>query len=190
MDIRKGQYTAFVGVSGSGKTTVLKLLLGLYRLDGGEMYIRDVHGVERPLDASWRTMFAYVPQGNHIFTGSVREAVTFGSPDGTEGEERLWKTLSVACADSFVRELSQGLDTELGERGSGLSEGQMQRLAIARAIYSQNPILILDEATSALDPETERRMLQNLRTRIERTVILVTHRPAALEFCDVTVKFG
>ena len=190
MDIRKGEYTAFVGASGSGKTTVLKLLLGLYRLDGGEMYVRDMQGTERPLDASWRTMFAYVPQGNHIFTGSVREAVTFGSPDETEGEERLWETLSVACADGFVRELPRGLDTELGERGSGLSEGQMQRLAIARAIYSRNPILILDEATSALEPETERRLLQNLRTRIERTVILVTHRPAALEFCDVTVKFG
>ncbi len=189
MEIQKGQYVAFMGTSGYGKTTVIKLLLGLFQLQDGKIYLKDDCGNEQALDASWRGLFAYVPQGNFLFSGTIREAVTFGQAADTSRDEALWRALSIACADDFIRKLPQGLDTELGERGAGLSEGQMQRIAIARAIYAEYPILIFDEATSALDQGTERRLLQNLRSMTDHTVILVTHRTAALEICDATVAF-
>ena len=129
----------------------------------------------------YRGLFAYVPQGNRIFSGTVREAVTFGD-EGVKDEE-IWQALDVAAAD-FVRELPEGLDTLLGERGAGLSEGQLQRLAIARAVLSGHPILLLDEATSALDEATEGRLLENLRRMTDRTVLIVTHRPRVREACD------
>ena len=188
-EIQKGQYVAFMGTSGYGKTTVIKLLLGLFQLQDGKIYLKDDCGNEQVLDASWRGLFAYVPQGNFLFSGTIREAITFGQAADTSHDEALWRALSIACADDFIRKLPQGLDTELGERGAGLSEGQMQRIAIARAIYSECPILIFDEATSALDQGTERRLLQNLRSMTNHTVILVTHRTAALEICDAAVEF-
>ena len=106
-----------------------------------------------------------------------------------QNDERIHQALRKACADDFVAELDGGIDTLLGERGTGLSEGQMQRIAIARAIYSESPILLLDEATSALDADTEKMLLQNLRNMTDKTVVIVTHRPAALEICDRVIDF-
>ena len=119
-------------------------------LDKGQRYLkaRTAAGpAEYPLTAAWRGLFAYVPQGNQLMSGTIREIVAFGEPAAMRQEQRLWRALEVACADGFVRELEHGLDTALGEHGSGLSEGQMQRIAIARAVFSERPVLILDECT-------------------------------------------
>ena len=187
LEIRKGEYVAFCGPSGCGKSTVLKLLMCLYSLDEGQRYLLTRQG-ELPLTSGWRGLFSYVPQGNQLMSGTVREVVTFGDPEKMRQEEQIRKALKVACAE-FLDELPAGLDTLLGERGAGLSEGQMQRIAIARAIFSDRPVLLLDEATSALDEETELRLLDNLRSMTDKTVILVTHRPAALEIVDKVIRF-
>ena len=176
--IRKSEFVAFTGPSGCGKSTVLKLLMGLYTVDAGEVYGCD------------RSMFAYVPQGNQLMSGSIRDIITFSDKNRTGDEAGIHRALQIACADGFIAELEQGIDTLLGERGLGLSEGQMQRLAIARAIYSDRPVLLLDEATSALDAGTEEAVLENLRSMTDKTVIIVTHRPAALKLCDRQVAFG
>ena len=189
LQIRKGEYVAFTGHSGSGKSTVLKLLMSLYPLDSGERYLESDRGRET-LDASWRGLFAYVPQGNQLLSGSIREVVAFGDPGRMADEALLRRALRVACAEEFVNALDKGLDSPLGEGGAGLSEGQMQRIAIARAIASDRPILLLDEATSSLDAETERQVLRNLREMTERTVLIVTHRPAALELCDKRIELA
>ena len=178
LEIRKGEFVAFTGPSGCGKSTVLKLLMGLYTVDAGEIY------------GCRRNMFAYVPQGNQLMSGSIRDIITFSDKDRICDETGIHRALQIACADGFIAELEQGIDTLLGERGLGLSEGQMQRLAIARAVYSARPVLLLDEATSALDSETEKAVLENLRSMTEKTVIIVTHRPAALKLCDRQVTFG
>ena len=178
LEIRKGEFVAFTGPSGCGKSTVLKLLMGLYTVDAG-----DVYGCSR-------SMFAYVPQGNQLMSGSIRDIITFLDKNKVEDEEGIWRAVEIACADSFISELEQGIDTLLGERGLGLSEGQMQRLAIARAVYSGRPVLLLDEATSALDVGTEQAVLENLRNMTDKTVIIVTHRPAALKLCDRQIAFG
>lgn len=189
LEVRKGQYLAFVGGSGCGKSTVLKLLLCLYPLDAGERYL--INGGKRlPLDGSWQRLFAYVPQGNHLMSGTVRQVVSFADSTREKDEARLQNALRVACADDFVAALDQGLDTPLGEGGQGLSEGQRQRLAIARAVFSDRPILLLDECTSALDAATEQRVLANLRRMTDKTVLIVTHRPEALKICDAVVEFS
>lgn len=185
MDIRKGEYVAFCGPSGCGKSTVLKLLMCMYDLDEGERYVAGKGG-EVSLTRGWRGLFSYVPQGNQLMSGTIREVVTFGDE---AQEERIWQALRISCADSFIRELPEGLDTQLGERGAGLSEGQMQRIAIARAVFSDRPILLLDEATSALDEATEAAVLDNLRAMTDKTVIIVTHRPKALEITDKIIHF-
>lgn len=182
--VHRGNYIAFTGPSGCGKSTALRLLLCLHHPEHGEMLLCGRDG-ERPLTAAWRTLFAYVPQGNALLSGTIREAIAFGEE---ADEERLWDALRIACAEDFVREA--GLDAMLRERGSGLSEGQLQRLSIARAIYSQRPILLLDEATSSLDGATEVQLLKNLRAMTDRTVIIVTHRPAVLDYVDEEVRFG
>lgn len=176
--IRKGEFVAFTGPSGCGKSTVLKLMMGLYTVDAGEVYGCD------------RSMFAYVPQGNQLMSGSIRDIITFSDKNRTGDEAGIHRALQIACADGFIAELENGIDTLLGEHGLGLSEGQMQRLAIARAIYSDRPVLLLDEATSALDAGTEEAVLENLRSMTDKTVIIVTHRPAALKLCDRQVIFG
>lgn len=181
LEVRKGEFIAFTGPSGCGKSTVLKLLIGLYTVDAGEIY------------GCVRSMFAYVPQGNQLMSGSIRDIITFSDKkenNKSQDEAGIYKALQIACADGFIAELEQGIDTLLGERGAGLSEGQMQRLAIARAVYSNRPVLLLDEATSALDARTERTVLKNLRGMTDKTVIIVTHRPAALEMCDRQIIFG
>lgn len=188
LQIRKGEYVAFCGPSGCGKSTVLKILMSMYRLDSGESYIAGTDG-ERPLTAGWRGLFSYVPQGNQLMSGTIREVVTFAEPEAMEREADIRRALTIACADSFINELPEGLDTQLGERGAGLSEGQMQRIAIARAIFSDRPVLLLDEATSALDEQTEATVLDNLRSMTDKTVIIVTHRPKALEITDKIIHF-
>ena len=187
LEIRKGEYVAFTGRSGCGKSTLFKLLMCLYPLDAGRRYLRARRNgktEEYPFTALWRGLFAYVPQGNQLMSGTIREVVAFGDPSAMAQDDRLLRALQVACADSFVLKGERGLDAQLGERGAGLSEGQMQRIAIARAVFSDRPILILDEATSALDEETEQRVLQNLKEMTDKTVLLITHRPAALRICD------
>lgn len=183
LEVKKGEYVAFTGHSGCGKSTLLKLLMCLYPLDAGERYLLGVKG-ETALTPAWRGLFAYVPQGNHLMSGTIREIVAFGDPDAMTHEERLVWALDIACAGEFVSALEHGMDTRLGEHGYGLSEGQMQRIAIARAVFSDRPILILDECTSALDEATEKRLLSNLRRMTNKTVLIITHRPAALGICD------
>lgn len=190
IEIGKGESIVFIGKSGCGKSTVLKLLMSLYHIQNGEAYLRDTDGKEQVLNSAWRTLFAYVPQGNHLVSGTIRETVTFGDPDLMKQEEKIWKAVEIACADEFIKGLPDGLDTVLGERGSGLSEGQMQRIAIARAVLSERPILMLDECTSALDVDTERRLLLNLRTMTDRTVLLIMHRSVVLEICDRTIDIS
>ena len=188
MEIRKGEYVAFCGPSGCGKSTVLKLLMCMYNLDDGQRYVLSKDG-DQPLTAGWRGLFSYVPQGNQLMSGTIRQVVTFGDQADMAREEDIRRALTIACADQFVGELPEGIDTQLGERGAGLSEGQMQRIAIARAIFSDRPILLLDEATSALDEENEAKLLENLRSMTDKTVIIVTHRPAALDITDKIIHF-
>lgn len=188
LDVRKGEYVAFTGHSGCGKSTLLKLFLCLYPLEAGVRYLKvtesDGSSVEYPLTSAWRGLFAYVPQGNQLMSGTIREIIAFGNAQDMKQEERLKRALEISCADEFVAELEKGMDTLLGERGCGLSEGQMQRIAIARAVFSDRPILILDESTSALDESTEQRLLRNLRQMTDKTVLIITHRPAALQICS------
>lgn len=186
--ITKGSCVALTGGSGSGKSTIMKILLSLYQLDSGRCYIQtDARTAD--LNEVYRGLFAYVPQGNHLMSGTIRDAITGFTDGNTVDEALLQRSLEIACAD-FVEELPDGLEAKLGERGVGLSEGQLQRLAIARAIYSNRPILLLDEATSALDEATEKRLLANLQAMTNKTVLIITHRPAALEICDQIVALS
>ena len=181
LEIHRGETVAFTGHSGCGKSTVLKLLMCMYPPVSGERYLSTSQGTEA-LTAAYRRLFAYVPQGNALMNGTIREAVCFAEE---ADDERLKYALTVACADEFVDDT----EAELGERGSGLSEGQMQRLAVARAIYADAPVLLLDESTSALDEGTEKRLLENLRNMTDKTVVIVTHRKAALSICDRVLAF-
>lgn len=183
VEIGKGELLAITGPSGCGKSTLLKLLMCLYPLDSGERELV-LYGGEEPLTAAWRGLYAYVPQGNQLLSGTIREIVAFGDREKMEQEEAIWQALRLADAEGFVRELTQGLDTQLGERGAGLSEGQIQRLAIARALLSQRPIILLDEATSSLDEAAEAEVLKNLRRLTDRTVLIVTHRRKVLTICS------
>lgn len=182
LELPKGCFAVITGASGIGKSTLLKLLLGVCRPDSGRLYL-DLPGEELPLDRSARRLFAYVPQGNLLLSGTLRENLTVARPDATASE--IEQALYVSCMDEFLPQLPMGLETHLGESGMGLSEGQAQRLAIARAILGGAPILLLDECTSALDEQTERTVLNRIRELKDRTCIAVTHRPAALELCDV-----
>ena len=183
-EIPKNKIVCLTGPSGAGKSTVFKLLLNVYTQTSGEVVLSFAQN-EQPLTADYRSLFAYVPQGNFLFSGTIYENLTFFTKeiDGEAMDERIKRALHVACAE-FVYELPDGLNTVLYEGGDGLSEGQVQRLAVARAILSSRPILLLDEATSALDGETENAMLENIKRLQGKTCIIVTHRPAALEIAD------
>ncbi len=181
--VEKGQIACLTGVSGAGKSTIFKLLLRIYAPTDGDIYLR-TNEENIALTMANRKLFAYVPQGNFLFAGSIRENLTFFQEGEDMQDENLIKAaLETACAD-FVYDLPQGLDTPLMEKGAGLSEGQLQRLAIARAVLSQRPILLLDEATSALDNETEGKILENIRALRDKTCLIVTHRSAALAIAD------
>ena len=185
--INRGDFIAITGESGIGKSTFLKLLLGIFRPQTPALNICLLDGETVPLDAGARNMISYVPQGNFLMSGTIREAVHFWQGDSID-DEKLKEACSIAEADGFIKALDTGYETPLGERGAGLSEGQLQRLAIARAIYSGKPVLLLDEATSALDEQTEAKVLENLRQLKNRTVIIVTHRKAALDICNRIVE--
>lgn len=190
--INKGDCIAITGRSGIGKSTLLKLLLSIYKPNSGDIKVglEDMEGrtVSVPLDRYLRKLFSYVPQGNALLSGSIYEAVAFLTTDNdniSESEkEKIKYACKVACADVFVNELEKGYDTVIGERGMGLSEGQVQRLAIARAVYYDAPIVLLDEATSALDEITEKKVLFNLQEITDKTILIVTHRKAAFSICS------
>nr|MBQ6241373.1 ABC transporter ATP-binding protein [Lachnospiraceae bacterium] len=188
LEVKKGEILAFTGQSGCGKSTLLKLLLCVYQPQEGQIELLTDRG-SVPLTAEHRRLFAYVPQGNLLLDGTIRDAVSFASPERAGEDEAIWNALHIACAD-FVKELPEGLETRLLERGSGLSEGQLQRLAIARAVFSERPVLLLDEATASLDGETEERFLHHVKDLHDKTVLIVTHRPAALAICDRTLHFS
>ena len=190
LEVEKGDYVALAGRSGIGKSTALRLLMCIYNPDAGQRYYVGADGERRDLTSAYRRLFAYVPQGNGLMSGTIRDIVSLSDPEAAGDDERLANALRIACADGFVGELERGADTALGERGAGLSEGQLQRLAIARAIFAGSPILLLDEATSALDEATERRLLDNLRAMTDKTVVIVTHRPSALAICDKVIEFA
>ncbi|MBR4889486.1 MAG: ABC transporter ATP-binding protein [Clostridia bacterium] len=181
LQAQPGEIIALIGPSGEGKTTLIRLLLGLIQPKEGEALLKNDQE-SRPLSAATRRYFSYVPQGNSCFSGTIAENLRIISPNATEDE--LWDALKAAEAADFVRNLPQGLHTPLGEKGTGLSEGQAQRIAIARALLRNAPILLLDEATSALDAETEQNVVRHLaRSCRNRVCILATHRPAILSMC-------
>lgn len=175
-----GKIVALVGPSGEGKTTLLRLLLGLIRPEEGSLYLVDAAGKQYPLGADTRRCFAYVPQGNTVIAGTVADNLLLGREDATR--EELQQALEDACAWEFVEKLPLGMDTPIGEGGKGLSEGQAQRISIARALMRSAPVLLLDEVTSALDRDTEARVLNNLTQR-GVTTIVTTHRPSVLSQC-------
>ena len=182
--IDRGSMTAIMGESGTGKSTLFKLLLSLYQADSGSITFNG----DTAVDASVRGMFAYVPQGNMIISGSIRENIAMCNPDISE--EEIIKACKIAEIYDYIEALPNGIDTILSEKGSGLSEGQLQRIAIARAIVAQSPILLLDEATSALDKPTEAKVLKNIKDMADKTVILVTHRTSNLNLCDNIINLS
>ena len=183
----KNTFGVVAGQSGIGKSTLLKLLLGVLHPESGDLVFRN-GGAETPVDATTRSLFAYVPQGNLLLSGTIRENLCITRPDATEDE--INQAVFASGMDAFLPTLPLGLDTVLGESGAGLSEGQAQRLSIARAVLSQAPILLLDEATSALDAETEKLVLQRLKNLPNKTCIAVTHKPAPMEQCDWILEVG
>ncbi|MBT1173181.1 ABC transporter ATP-binding protein [Bifidobacterium sp. MA2] len=196
-DIRKGDFVAITGRSGIGKSTLMKLLLGAYQPQSGRLGVavggtRPSASLIPPHDIP-RGFFAYVPQGNNLMSGTIREVVAFSDPDpdpASIDDARVEEACRIADASGFIENLPDKYDTRLGERGAGLSEGQMQRIAVARALYSQAPVLLLDESTSALDSATEHAMLERIRALRDRTVLIVTHRPEVLDYCDSVITLG
>lgn len=182
-----GETLALIGPSGEGKTTVIRLILALLKPDSGSVLFRDEKGNEYTVNAATRNWVAYVPQGNTLFSGTVAENIRCGNPDATDDE--LKEAAETACAWEFIERLPEGMETVLGEHGLGLSEGQAQRISIARAILRKAPVLILDEATSALDIELEMRVLEGIRNlRQERACLVITHRLTALQISSRVLK--
>ncbi len=180
--IEKGEIVAIYGESGIGKSTLLKLILGMIQKDTGEIYFALENGKQQEIGIETRNMFTYVPQGKFILSGSIRENITFVNPEVSE--EQLEEALQVSDCQKFIEDLPDGLETRIGERGKGLSEGQLQRIALARAMVSQAPILILDEITSSLDSKTEEKVLNNIKNLQNRTCLIVTHRNTISSICD------
>lgn len=181
----KGQFGVILGHSGIGKSTLLKIMLGIFHPKSGGVYVCGSDG-ELKLDRSTRRLFAYVPQGNLLISGTLRENLILTRPDATQ--EQIDRAVHISAMDDYLPSLPKGLDTVIGESAAGLSEGQAQRLSIARAILSDAPILLLDEATSALDAETEKLVLERLSSLPGKTCIAVTHRPAAIALSDWTME--
>lgn len=186
LTIESEETIAFVGPSGEGKTTIIRLILSLINPTEGNVLLSEGDLVKE-INRNYRELISYVPQGNTLFSGSIRDNLKYGNPNASDDEIKV--ALSNACALDFVNELEDGLDTMIGEKGVGISEGQAQRIAIARSFLRERPILILDEATSALDPETEVNVLKAVRALPTKpTCIIITHRPSALNICNRIIK--
>lgn len=183
--IKKGEFVVVTGRSGAGKSTLVKLLLGVYETKSGEICL-DLGEDRLKLNEATRQLFSYVPQGNMLFSGTIRDNVTFINSGADE--QQINKALELSQAKEFVSLLPQGLDTVVGENGVGLSEGQIQRIALARALLSKAPILILDEATSALDEQTEKAVLNNLKSLDGVTIIMISHKKTTLSVCDRNIQ--
>ena len=195
-DFRPGTCTAVLGETGAGKTTLVRLILALVRPQQGAIEVYSGQSGDSgntgesgtsayAISPRHRCNFVYVPQGNTLLSGTIRDNLLMGCPDATDDD--LWRVLRLVCGD-FVANLPQGLDTVCSEAGGGLSEGQAQRIAIARALLRNRSIMLFDEATSALDPDTERQLLENILSDRSKTVIFITHRPAVVDYCDQVLR--
>lgn len=182
-----GEIVALIGPSGQGKTTTLNLLLGLYHPQRGRIVTGNPGGNSLEVSSSTRCLFSYIPQGNALFSGTIAENMRMVKPEATDGEIRA--ALEAACAWEFIENLKEGIHTQVRERGQRFSEGQKQRISIARALLADAPVMILDEATSALDVATEKRVLKRIiRREPQRTVIVAAHRPSVFSLCSRVYK--
>lgn len=183
-DFRPGCCTAILGETGAGKTTLVRMLLALLQPQSGSLHIYN-NVEERQLTPRLRANFVYVPQGNTLLSGTIRENLRLGKHNATDEDMR--EALVKSCAE-FVFDLPDGLDTACAEKGGGLSEGQAQRICIARALLRNRSVMLFDEATSALDPDTERRLLKNILASHDKTIIFITHRLAVVDYCDDVLR--
>ena len=186
-DFKPGSLTVIAGPTGVGKSTLTRLMLGLLKPSGGSVSLYGGKGKSHAADVDTRCNFTYVPQGNSLLSGTIRENMLLVNEEATDGQ--IVEALKLSAAE-FVLDLPDGLDTICGESGTGLSEGQCQRIAIARALLHRGGIMILDEATSALDVETEERLLDNIHTHLAgtKTIVFISHRPAAIRIADDVVN--
>lgn len=187
LNVKPGEFVAIIGESGIGKTTLIRLIMSFMSNMQGDVSFYNAKGESIHANASTRNFIAYVPQGNTLFSGTVRENILMGNLNATE--EEIYDALKLSAGYDFVMELPNGLDTVIGERGHGISEGQAQRIAIARAFVRKAPLLILDEATSSLDEATELSVLEGLQALTPKpTCIIITHRKSILQYCDREIK--
>ncbi|MBO4338330.1 MAG: ABC transporter ATP-binding protein [Clostridia bacterium] len=182
--VNRGDFIAITGISGIGKSTLFKIMLGVLEPEEGCVYIDADKAYYS--DIKTRRLFSYVPQGNMLFSGTIRDNIAFVKSDATD--EEIMNAAHLACADEFINELPEGLDTVIGEKGHGLSEGQVQRIAVARALLCNSDIVLLDEATSALDEQTEKSLLENIRGIKGVTCIIISHKAAVLDICNREIR--
>ena len=185
--IKRGETIAIIGDSGIGKTTFFRLILGLLNCVEGSISLENIDGDRIKVSASTRKLFSYVPQGNTIIGGTIAENLRLIKQNATD--EEIIDVLKMSCAYDFVSKLPDGINSYIGENGKGFSEGQIQRISIARALIKDAPVLLFDEATSALDEKTELKLLENIKTNLKsKTIIFVTHRLNALQISDKIFK--
>ena len=184
LTVQKGELVALCGSSGAGKSTLTKLLLAVMKPDSGTVFLSLDSGEKVNFSSGTRKLFSYVPQGNMILSGTIRDNITFA--DENPDEEKVLRAAELALLKDVIDKTPKGLDTVLGEKGHGLSEGQVQRIAIARALYYDAPVLLLDEATSAVDIYTEEKLLFNIKQMTDKTCIIISHRKEVMEACDKT----